>query len=51
MLFFMYGKFIKEVKGFESVDGKMKEVWVILYFWVEGGVGGLGWLLLVRRVI
>ncbi|KAK4138634.1 P-loop containing nucleoside triphosphate hydrolase protein [Trichocladium antarcticum] len=44
-----YGKPVKEVKGSESEDGRVREVWVVPYLRAEGG-GGLGWPLPMRRV-
>jgi ATP-dependent RNA helicase DHX37/DHR1 len=44
-----YGKPIKEVKGSETEDGKVREVWVVPYLRAESG-GGLGWPLPMRRV-
>lgn len=44
-----YGKPIKEVKGSESEDGRVREVWVVPYLRAEG-VGGMGWPLPARKV-
>ncbi|KAJ9139454.1 RNA helicase-like protein [Pleurostoma richardsiae] len=44
-----YGKPIKEVKGSETEQGRVREVWVVPYLRAEG-VGGMGWPLPARKV-
>ena len=45
-----YGKPIKEVKGSEADNGKVREVWVVPSLRAEGAAGGLGWPLPARKV-